>query len=68
MYYSNFDKFATLFLALRTSTVAIASGKVTIVTFTRNLPLLSSGSKGLHFLLFRINKPDRDFLHWQIAP
>lgn len=28
MYYSNFDKFATLFLALRTSAVAIAPGKV----------------------------------------
>ena len=65
MYYSSLDEFATLFLALRTSTVAIASGKVTMVTFTRNLPLLSSGQKGLHFLLFRMNKLDRDFLHWQ---
>ena len=39
--------------------------KVTMITFTHILTLSSLRWKGLHFLLSRINKLDRDFFHWQ---
>ena len=40
-----------------------ANKKVTMITSTRILAPLRL--KGLHFLLFRINKLNRDFFHWQ---
>ena len=40
MYSSSFDRFATLLLGLRTSTVATASRKVTMIAFSLNLPLI----------------------------
>ena len=59
--------------------VATASRKVTMIIFTRGggggrggwfSPIgchyRLQGKKVLHVLLFRINKLDRDFLHWQI--
>ena len=48
--------------------VAIASTEVTMFTSTHNLPLSSLLWKVLYFLLSRVNKLDRDFLHWQRFP
>ena len=55
----------TLLFAMRTFTVATAYKKVTMITSTHILTLSSSRWKGLHFLLSRINKLNRDFFHWQ---
>ena len=59
-------RFTSLLFAVRTSTVAIASTEVTTFTSTHNLPLSSLLSKVLYFLLSRVNKLDRDFLHCQL--
>ena len=55
-----------LLLAVRTSTVATASKKVSMVNSTHHLPLSSLRWKFVYFLLCRINKLDHDFLYWQI--
>ena len=56
-------RFLSLLLAGRTSTVATASKKAKIITFTHNnLPLSSLRWKILHFLFSRIDKPQRQFL------
>ena len=39
--------------------------KATMITSTHILTLSSLRWKGLHFLLSRINKLNRDFFHWQ---
>ena len=49
---------------MRTSTVATASKKVTLITSNHNLPLSSSRCKVLYFLFSRINKLNRHFLRW----
>ena len=52
----------SLLLAVRTFTVAPASKKkITMISSTHNLPLSSLKI----FLLSRMNKLDREFLHWQ---
>ena len=48
---------------MRTSTVATASTKVTLITSNHNLPL-SSTCKVLYFLFSRINNLNRNFLRW----
>ena len=55
----------SLLFAMRTFTVATAYCKVTMITSTHILTLSSLRWKGLHYLLSRINKFNRDFFHWQ---
>ena len=52
---------SSLLVSVRTSTVANAS----MISSTHNLPP-SSFLQVFHFLMYRINKINRDFLHWQI--
>ena len=59
-------RLTSLLFAMRTSTVATASKKVTMYTSTHNLWLSSLKWKVLYFLLSRVNKLDRDFLHRQL--
>ena len=49
---------------MRTSKVATAYKKVTMITSTHILTLSSLRWKGLHFLLSWINKLNRGFFHW----
>ena len=58
--------FTSLLLGEMTSTVATALRKITTITSTHNLPLLSLRSTVLHFLWSKINKPNRYFLYWKI--
>ena len=57
-------RFTSLLFAMRTSKVATAYKKVTMITSTHILTLSSLRWKGLHFLLSRINKLNRNFFHW----
>ena len=60
-------RFASLLFAMRTSTVATAYKKVTMITSTHFLTLSSLRWKGLLFLLsiYRIHKLNCDFFNWQ---
>ena len=58
-------RFTSLLFAMRISTVGTTYKKVTIITSTHILTLSYLRWKGLHFLLSRINKLNRDFFHWQ---
>ena len=49
---------------MRTSKVATAYKKVTMITSTHILTLSSLRWKGLHFLLCGINKLNLDYFHW----
>ena len=64
MYSLSFDKINVLLLAVRTSTVATALKKVTMITSTRNLPLSSVLLENCSFSVFK-NKLDCDFLYWK---
>ena len=57
-------RFTSLLFAMRTSKVATAYKKVTMITSTHILTLSSLRWKGLHFLLSWINKLNRGFFHW----
>ena len=57
-------RFTSLLFAMRTSKVATAYKKVTMITSTHILTLSSLRWKGLHLLLSGINKLNRDFFHW----
>ena len=59
-------RFTSLLFAMRTSTIATAHKDETMLTSTHILTLSSLRWKGLHFLLSRINKLNRDFFHWQL--
>ena len=63
--YRVFARFTSLLFAMRASTVATASKKATMITFTHILTLSFLRWKGLHFLLSIINKLNCDFFHWQ---
>ena len=56
-------RFTSLLFAMRTSTVATAHTKLTMINSTHVLTLSSLRWKSLHFLLSRTNKLDRDFFH-----
>ena len=58
-------RLTSLLFDIGTFTVATAYWKVTMITSTHILTLSSLRWKGLHFLLSRINKLNRDFFHWQ---
>ena len=60
-------RFPSLLFAMRTSTVATAYKKVTMITSTHFLTLSSLRWKGLLFLLpiYRIHKLNCDFFNWQ---
>ena len=58
-------RFTPLLFTMRTSTVATAYNKVTMITSTHILTLSSLRWNGLHFLLSRINKLNRDFFYCQ---
>ena len=59
-------RFTQLLFAVRTSSIATANKKETMITSTHNL--LSSFLRGkvIHFLLSRKCKLDRDFLHLEL--
>ena len=54
-----------LFYQKRRRLLATAYNKVTMITSTHILTLSSLRRKGLHFVLSRINKLNRDFFHCQ---
>ena len=65
MYGLSFEKINVIIVATRTSSVATALKKITMITSTHNLPLSPLIQKFIHFLLSKINKLHCDFLYWK---
>ena len=64
---SSFDKTYVIIVCCEDTYGAAASKEVTMITSSHDLPLSSLLWNFLYFLLSRVNKLDRDFLHWQLA-